>query len=212
MTTRPSVSAVKTVFDSVIRGTSHHFPRTANKGNVGQRLETLLGIPNSSACLDCSDGEVKLFPIKRLKNGSFSPKETIAITTRGLKHDKIRPFSNLQNPGITWEDSALKKKTNNLLFISYIRDGENVTFIHSYLFNSSCPEYTEFKEDYEKIMSKYRNTGECQLEKSEDGYVTNTVNGTYIQGRRKGPGGPNKTVAFYFRSTQFVKNIILSPQ
>ena len=82
MTTRPSLFAVKTVFDNAIRGTSHNFPRTANKGNVGQRLETLLGIPNSPACLDCSDGELKLFPVKKLANGVFSPKETIAITTR----------------------------------------------------------------------------------------------------------------------------------
>ena len=110
MIARPSLSTVKTVFDNVIRGTSHHFPRTANKGEVGQRLEILLGIPNSPACLDCSDGEVKLFPIKKLKDGSFSPKETIAITTRGLKHDKVRPFSNLQNPQITWENSALRKR------------------------------------------------------------------------------------------------------
>ena len=209
MTTRPSLFAVKTVFDNAIRGTSHNFPRISNKGDVGQRLETLLGIPNSSACLDCSDGELKLFPVKKLANGVFSPKETIAITTRGLKHDKQRPFSRLKSVD-TWENSALKKKTDNLLFISYFRDGDNITFLHSYLFNSECPEYAQFKVDYNTIMNHYNTNGICQLAKGEPTYISNTVNGKYIQGRTKGAGGPNKTVAFYFRSKEFVKNVILS--
>ena len=209
MISRPSLLSVKTIFDSTIRGTTHHFPRISNKGDVGQRLETLLGIPNSSACLDCEDGELKLFPVKKLKNGDFSPKETIAITTRGLKHDKQRPFSRLKSVE-NWENSALKKKTDNLLFISYLRDGDNITFLHSYIFNSKSPEYAQFEADYNKIINHYNKNGICQLEKGEPTYISNTVNGEYIQGRTKGPGGANRTVAFYFRSKEFVKNVILS--
>lgn len=209
-TTRPTISTVHTLYLENVKGRKFFCPKTSNKGKAGQFLEGLLGIPTSPACLDCEDGEVKLFPVRILKNGSFTPKETISITTRGLNHDKIRPFSNLKNPDITWENSAVKKKTNNLLFIAYIRDGDTITFLHSYLFNSSCPEYAQFQQDYETIMQKYRSIGVCQLGKKEEGYITNTINGKYMQGRTKGPGGSNKTVGFYFRPTQFVKNIILS--
>ena len=59
------------------------------------------------------------------------------------------------------------------------------------------------------IINYYHPRGICQLEKGEDGYYTNTINGKYIQGRTKGPGGANKKVGFYFKSIDFVKNIIL---
>jgi hypothetical protein len=57
-----------------------NLPITRNKGLPGHFLEDLLGIPHTSNCLDAADGEVKLFPVKRLKNGTLVPKETIAIT------------------------------------------------------------------------------------------------------------------------------------
>ena len=209
-TTRPSISESLKTFEDSVKGKIFYCPQTKNKGGEGQFLENLLGIPTSSACLDCADGEIKAFPLKKLKDGNFSPKETIAITTRGLQHDKEPLFSKLINPDVSWEDSALKKKTNSLLLISYFREGHNITFLHSYLFDSESPEYKQFKLDYNIIMNYYKTNGICQINTGEEGHLSNTVNGTYIQGRTKGQGGKNKTVGFYFKSTEFVKKVILN--
>ena len=210
MIKRPTIKEIYQIFEQSIKGVTYHCPISKNKGAAGQLLEKELGIPNSSACLDCADGELKLFPIIK-KNGVFKTKETVAITMRGLNHNKVRPFSKLLSKK-TWENSALKKKTNNLLLISYIRHGDNIRFLHSYLFNSSCPEYSQFETDYNQIIEHYDTVGICQLGKKEDGYCTNTINGKYIQGRTKGAGGTNKTVGFYFRQTQFIKDVILYPK
>jgi len=66
---------IKTIVGTVINR-----PITKNKGEVGVLLEKLTGIPQSSACLDCEDGELKVFPVKRNKAGKLIPKETIAVT------------------------------------------------------------------------------------------------------------------------------------
>ena len=83
---RPTVAQVKERFQS-FQGKKFECPKTNNKGEEGQLLEQLLGIPNSSACLDCSDGELKLFPLKKLKRSKqYTAKETVAITMRGLNN------------------------------------------------------------------------------------------------------------------------------
>ena len=174
---------------------------SSNKGKPGQFVEERLGIKLSSDCLDCLDGEIKLFPLKQLKNGKINPKETIAITMRDLNEENI-PI---------WEESSLKKKTNNMLFIPYIRldnnqkynkNGDYIQFFDCITFNHTNVEYKEFENDYEKIASHFRNNGI-----REKG---NTINGTYIQSRTKGPGGDDKkkTVAFYFRRKQFVEDVL----
>jgi len=205
---RPTVAEINQRFKN-LKGKTFDYPKTKNKGGEGQFLELLLGIPTSSACLDCSDGELKLFPLKKLKDGSFSSKETVAITMRGLNAKEIH------NPK-TWEESALKKKTNNLLFISYFREGDNITYLSAFPFGISCPEYVTFKDDYDLITNYYKTHGISQnvgLKKDDQEYRSNTINGTYIQGRTKGAGknvgNGKKTVAFYFRSQQFIKDIIL---
>lgn len=199
---RPTVAEINQRFKN-LKGKTFDYPKTKNKGGPGQFLEQQLGIPNSSDCLDCSDGELKLFPLKKLKNGKFSSKETVAITMRGLNNGKY----------LSWEESALKKKTHNLLFISYIREGDYITYLSAFSFGASCPEYAAFKSDYEKITEYYKTHGICQLKKNDPAHRSNTINGKYIQGRTKGQGekvgNGKKTVAFYFRSQQFIKDIIL---
>ena len=59
---RPTVAQIKERFQS-LRGKKLEYPKTNNKGGPGQFLEQLLGIPNSSACLDCWAGELKLFAL-----------------------------------------------------------------------------------------------------------------------------------------------------
>ena len=194
ITFRPTIARIKAKFDDEIKGKNIKLCKTKNKGLAGQTLETLLGVPTSSATLDCSDGELKLFPLKKLKTGEYVPKETIAITMSGLNS------KNIPNP-VSWELSHLYKKTSNMLFISYFREKDTITYMNTYLFDKTYPEFNTFKSDYECITEHYKTYG---IRKKG-----NTINGTYIQGRTKGPGGDKKSVAFYFRSKNFVQDVLL---
>jgi DNA mismatch repair protein MutH len=185
-TERPNIEHVKKcAIDNI--DTPHHCPISKNKGAAGLLFEQLAGIPTSSACLDCLDGEVKVFPLKKLKNGKIVPKETVAIT--------------MMNPEdldtISWNESRCCKKINNVLFVGYLRDGDNIIIKKVFLMNEeSEPElYKTFQNDYETIQNIW---------KTEKRISAKT--GTLIQSRTKGPGGnKKKTRAFYFRPTLMKK-------
>ena len=200
---RTTLGAVQRIFDSRVRGNKINLPKTANKGLPGQFLETLLGIPTSSACLDCSDGEVKLFPMKKLKKseGEFVPKETISITIRGIHTPEP----------IAWEDSDLKKKLSHVLFISYYREDDFITYVDSFIFRldqASDDLCNCLKEDYYKITSYYRIYGVNQTALRDTEHHSTTITGKYIQGRTKGEGGGKKKVGFYFKKN-FISEVLL---
>ena len=214
---RPTISEIQKIFNNEIKGKCFNLPLTKNKGLPGIILENKLGIPNSTACLDCADGELKLFLLKKLKNGTIVPKETIAITTNGLSRKSlIQPKK--------WIDSGLKKKTNNILFISYFRDEttNNITYLNSYKFDSTHSCYVDFENDYNKLIEHFKTYGiRSYSEEEKTNWKNkygkkrmpslNTINGKYIQIRTKGQGnGAPKTIAFYFRKTEFVKKIIMN--
>ena len=95
---RPTIASVKACAMNNIN-IQHHCPKTKNKGAAGLLFEKLTGIPTSSACLDCIDGEVKVYPLKRLASGRIVPKETVAITM-------MKP-EDLEN--ISWNESRCRK-------------------------------------------------------------------------------------------------------
>jgi hypothetical protein len=105
---RPSISEV---YDKIIEIINKQYilPKTSNKGKPGNYLEELVGIPRSSACLDCTDGEVKVFPVKKIKSGKFVPKETIAVTM--INNEDIKNHS--------FDDSRCYKKLLNTQFIPF---------------------------------------------------------------------------------------------
>tara|TARA_Y100000816_G_scaffold54026_1_gene34837 strand:- start:10006 stop:10578 length:573 start_codon:yes stop_codon:yes gene_type:complete len=185
-TERPTIEHVKKcAIDNI--DTPHHCPISKNKGAAGLLFEQLAGIPTSSACLDCVDGEVKVFPLKKLKNGKIVPKETVAIT--------------MMNPEdldtISWNESRCRKKINNVLFVGYLRDSDNIIIKNVFLMNEeSEPQlYKTFENDYETIQNIW---------KTEKTISAKT--GELIQSRTKGPGGDKKkTRAFYFRPTLMKK-------
>ena len=201
MCEKQTINQTVEVFNRKLKNKRFKLAVCSNKGKPGQFVEECLGIKLSSDCLDCADGEIKLFPLKQLKNGKINPKETIAITMRDLNEETI-PI---------WDVSSLKRKTNNMLFIPYIRldnklkynkNGDYIKFFDCITFNTTNMEYKEFKNDYDKIATHFRNNG---IRKRG-----NTINGTYIQSRTKGQGGDDKkkTVAFYFRRKQFVEDVL----
>ena len=165
--------------------TPHVLPITSNKGRPGSYLEHLTDIPTSSECLDCVDGEVKVFPITKLKNGKTVPKETIAVTMIN-RVDLLRD---------DFPSSKLHKKLSNILYIPYSREGDSITYMNPTLIRlAAFPQaYAQIQKDYEDIRSADESCSSV---------------GMYIQSRTKGPGGDApKTRAFYLKK-QFILDLI----
>lgn len=141
-------------------------------------LEDLLEIPRSSECLDATDGELKIVPLKRLKNGKIVPKETIAVTMVG------KEFAN-------FKDSRCFKKMERMLVVPYLRDGDSITFYAPTLIELKNELLKTIETDYDEIRSK----------------PLQSKIGKYLQTRTKGPGGAIKTRAFYLR-TSFTKQFV----
>ena len=184
---RPTLARVTEIYTATLVGTTHSVPTSLNKGRVGLYLESQLGIPTSSACLDCSDGEVKAVPLKRLRNGTLVPKETMAVTM-------MRPEDLLTE---AFADTRLAKKTAAMVILPYLREGDDVTFYGPVTFGATHPAYSYLEADYEVVKAYYATKGE----------VTGSV-GSWIQSRTKGAGrGAPKTRAWYFRAS-FLKELL----
>jgi DNA mismatch repair protein MutH len=167
-----------------ILGTAYALPKCANKGKPGLYLEELLEIPHSPACLDCVDGEIKVFPLKRLANGTLVPKETVAVTM----------VQRAALPTTPWASSRVREKLQNTLFISYLRDGDNITYMRAILFDAVNPLMQQLEDDYALIQTK-----------AAEGIMKGSI-GTYLQTRTKGAGHGSTSRAFYLR-TAFLAGI-----
>jgi len=166
-------------------------PITKNKGLPGLFLEECLGIPHTSRCLDCSDGELKLFPVKKRKDGSIVPKETIAITM--LSTDDLRAHA--------FQESRCCQKMRRMLVVPYSRTGDMIQFLHSRIVTMDSEEfsdvYSTIESDYNLIRTHYLETGS----------LTSTM-GTLLQTRTKGAGHGSTSRAFYLRPA-FLRRCIL---
>ena len=184
-----NIATLMSKLDQIV-GKSILQPKTKNKGGVGLLLETLTDIPHTSNCLDCLDGELKVFPVKRLKNGTIVPKETMAITMLSPEDLKKDIF----------ENSKVLKKMNRMLCVPYERNGDNVTYMKPTLIDLSTTTYEEclqiLKKDYSDICEKYIRDGTL---KSETGVL--------LQNRTKAHGSTSR--AFYLRPA-FMKKYVLT--
>ena len=173
-------------------GKQHCCPVTKNKGKPGIMLEMMTGIPQTSNCLDCSDGELKTVPVVRHKSGKLVPKETIAVTM--LNQDDLRTND--------FKASKCFMKMKRVLIVPYLRTGDNIQFLTPVLIDASQDAYvgiySELEKDYASIRDQFltKNT----LESST---------GTYLQNRTKGSGHGSKSRAFYLRK-QFVEKWVLT--
>lgn len=185
---RPTLASIEASVKSHI-GESIHCPITANKGAPGILLEKLTGVPTSSALLDALDGELKMVPYKRLKNGTLVPKETIAVTMLNCDQLCNTPFA----------DSHCATKLRRMLIVPYVRDGDNIRLLKPTLFDgaSNGEVFAILAADYTAIQSEWNTKKELHSE-----------TGTLLQTRTKGPGGTaKKTRAFYLRPA-FMKKVI----
>ena len=183
MTDRITIAECQVRIQPLI-GTVYTVPKTKNKGNAGHHLESLLGIPHSSACLDCLDGELKAFPLKRLSNGTLVPKETVAVT--------------MCSPSLTTEsfaDSRVCKKLRNTLFVPYTWSAEGeLVFYTPFLLTDTHPLWHQLETDYTTLQTN-----------AVAGTMTGSI-GTYLQTRTKGAGHGSTSRAFYLRPS-FLKEL-----
>ena len=162
--------------------------RVANKGASGLLLETITGVPHGPAALDCSDGELKVYPIETNRHGAKVPKETMAICMLSTDDLTNNEFAN-SRPG---------KKMSTMLIVPYERNEDKVVFQDPYTFHlSDHPELAAtLKGDYDAIRAQFL----------KDGQLTSRT-GELLQNRTKGPGHGSTTRAFYLRKA-FMQQVV----
>lgn len=187
---------------------------TTNKGNVGQLLEILIGLSNTSKRLDFEDGELKT----NKSDIKGNPKETMFITQISAQIDELfkkTPF----------EDSYIYKKINNMVYVPVCKEGTEscwrfLPYIHVELENPQFRELRDqLEEDYYSIIDQLI----YHVNNSQDGFI-HTSNGKFIQIRSKDskPYHPiysrtfnkyisNKNHAFYFKKEYMKYLQALSP-
>lgn len=160
-------------------GAVYTIPVTSNKGQVGLFLEDLAGIPHTSNSLDCTDGEVKTVPLKRMKEG-YVLKESIAITMLSKRELQEHDFNS----------SKCFKKMSRMLIIPYLRDGDTIQFTELILMEKGVfgELYDALETDYNQIRKNYIETG-----------LLTSKTGDLLQTRTKGPGHGSISRAFYLR-------------
>lgn len=190
-----TAAAAITIAEAAVRiraicGIAHVCPVTLNKGKPGILLEQLCGIPQTSNCLDCTDGEIKSFPLKRTRTGVLVPKETVAVTMldRALLATQ------------TFEESRCYAKLRHTLFVPYLREGDAVTFMEPRLvcLDDAPVLCGRLRVDYDAIRDGF----------VRDGTLTSAT-GVYLQTRTKGAGHGSTSRAFYLR-VAFLTDFILT--
>lgn len=164
-----------------------------NKGWAGHVIERYLGLPlNSAQSPNFGSWELKIVPLKRLKNGKIVPKETMAITM-------IDPVNVLQK---SFEESHLLAKLQKIVVCARMfesKEESSSLLVKVSAFNLEDPGvYAQVKADYEDVRETIRTHGFDAL--------TGRM-GVLVQPRTKGPGHGSTSRAFYARK-QFVSLIL----
>lgn len=171
-----------------------------DKGNVGKILEVLLGLYNTSAALDFSDGELKTNKCGR----DGTPMETIFIKQISSLIDNLL---NMEK----FEESPLFSKIQNLLLVPVNKDGIQAEwmFLPPLHFSINDPSNSVIKDQLK--ADYYSICGQLVAHIERSGGI-HTSNGALIQIRSKDamPYNPiysqlrgryvsNKNHAFYFK-------------
>ncbi|MCL2753816.1 MAG: hypothetical protein FWE44_06685 [Defluviitaleaceae bacterium] len=168
-----------------------------NKGWAGHVCERFLGLPiNSAQSPNFGSWELKSVPIKRLKNGLLSFKETMAITMIDPYHVARTPF----------EDSHLFAKLQKSVIVARVVgiSYSQPTFVHSVTsIDLDEKMFETIKEDYEIIQS-------CIIDSSRGFSALTGRMGVYVQPRTKGKGHGSTSRAFYARKNFLAKYISLN--
>jgi len=164
-----------------------------NKGWAGQVIERHLGLPLSSAqAPNFGSWELKMISLKRLKNGSLTVKETMAVTMIDAYNVARTEFEN--------SHLLAKLKKGVIAARIWTSQEERSSVLHWVAtFDLDIPQiYNQVKADYDLVRNTIINEGFESL--------TGKM-GVYIQPRTKGPGHGSTSRAFYAR-TGFLKKFI----
>ena len=165
-----------------------------NKGGRGLWVEEQLGMKQSSQLNDFDDGELKAF-----KEG-----QTIAVTM--VQHCLNEIFDR----GVSYSESNVGKKLNNVLFVKFAKTGE---FVKSLVSNSETHRELHYKlsEDYnyicEEIRRRYDNNEELNTITGSNGLLqirtkaSKTRLGNYVPLEYNGNRLKDKAMAFYLTRT-----------
>jgi len=167
---------------------------SVNKGWAGHVCERYLGLPiNSSQSPNFGSWELKSVPLKRLRNGSLSFKETMAITM-------IDSYNVMRT---NFEESHLLAKLKKAVIVARIVGASYSapTFVHSVTGIDLSGEL------YEAVRSDYELVQECLNDPRRGFSALTGYMGVYVQPRTKGQGHGSTSRAFYARKlflSQFV--------
>ena len=167
--------------------------RGRNKGWAGQVLERHIGLGiNNTQAPNGGYWELKMVSLKRLRNGSITPKETMQITMINPDQVKDTPF----------EQSHLLAKLRQTIICARLYNDINETCstllsVGKFDLNNS-ELYNQVKEDYELVQNALQRRGFSSL--------TGAM-GVYVQPRTKGAGHGSVSRAFYARPI-FIKKIL----
>jgi len=165
-----------------------------NKGGRGLWVEEQLGMKQSSQLNDFDDGELKAF-----KEG-----QTIAVTM--VQHCLNEIFDR----GVSYSESNVGKKLNNVLFVKFAKTGE---FVKSLVSNSQTHRELHYKlsEDYNyicaEIRRRYDNNEELNTITGLNGLLqirtkaSKTRLGNYVPLEYNGNRLKDKAMAFYLTRT-----------
>lgn len=167
-------------------GRKVHLPLTRNKGVFGHWLERTLGIPHGPNCLDCTDGELKSFPLRLFQNGCLGPKESIAATMVNTEEFVTKSFV----------QTRFYKKHSHCLYVPYYRDMEMVEIGKPKILTADHPVFKVLEDDYYRIRDFYLENK--QLKSSL---------GTYLQTRTK--GAKDSTTRAYYLRKEFARQHLM---
>jgi len=184
-----SINDIRTKVLSLL-GKQHICPVTKNKGKPGLLLEKITGIPQTSNCLDCVDGELKTVPVVRNKSGKLVPKETIAVTMLNTTDLSTNDF----------KASKCFMKMKRVLIVPYFRDGDKIQFMAPVLIDAKEETYARIYDALEKDYAAIRT-------KFADENILQSSTGTYLQNRTKGAGHGSTSRAFYLRK-KFIEDYV----
>ena len=165
-----------------------------NKGGRGLWVEEQLGMKQSSQLNDFDDGELKAF-----KEG-----QTIAVTM--VQHC----LNEILDRGVSYSESNVGKKLNNVLFVKFAKTGE---FVKSLVSNSQIHRELHYKlsEDYnhicEEIRRRYDNNEELNTITGLNKLLqirtkaSKTRLGNYVPLDYNGKRLKDKAMAFYLTRT-----------
>lgn len=167
-----------------------------NKGWAGHIVERFLELPiNSSQSPNFGSWELKVIPVKTLKNGLLTFKETMAITM-------IDPVNVCQKE---FADSHLLAKLRKAVIVvrTVGKTVQEPSYIHSINeldLDNNPVLYQSVKDDYDLVRN-------ALLDENKGFHSLTGKMGKYIQPRTKGAGHGSTSRAFYARKC-FLEEII----